>query len=127
MAILDFVPAIEISRKIVREKTNQAVLRLLPDSKAGQIAPDRTFGILLGAIFTTGLLSLLVINTSLAQDAFVLQELKQQAQVLTDQREAIIREVAAKSSPDKLAESAGKLGMVATSNPRFLNMSAGSK
>lgn len=68
-----------------------------------------------------------MINTSLAQDAFVLQELKQQTQVLTDQREAIIREVAAQSSPDKLAESAGKLGMVATSNPRFLDMSAGSK
>jgi hypothetical protein len=71
------------------------------------------------------LLSLLVINTALARDAFELSELKQQAQLLTDQREAILQEVAAKSSPDKLAQSASELGMVASSNPRFLDMSVG--
>ena len=125
MAIFELVPALEISRKIVREQANKAVLRLVPDIKEGAVAPDRTFGIFLGAIFTVGLLALLVINTALAQDAFVLKDLKQQAQVLTDQREAILREVAQKSSPDQLAQSAANLGMVASTNPRFLDMSAG--
>jgi hypothetical protein len=55
----------------------------------------------------------------------VLGELKQQAQLLTDQREAILQEVAAKSSPDKLAQSASELGMLASINPRFLDMSVG--
>lgn len=125
MAIFELAPALEISRKIVREQANKAVLRLVPDIKEGTVAADRTFGIFLGAIFTAGLLALLVINTALAQDAFILKDLKQQAQVLTDQREAILREVAQKSSPDQLSQSAAQLGMVASTNPRFLDMSAG--
>jgi hypothetical protein len=125
MAIFELAPALEISRKIVREQANKAALRLVPDIKEGTVAADRTFGIFLGAIFTAGLLALLVINTALAQDAFILKDLKQQAQVLTDQREAILREVARKSSPDQLSQSAAQLGMVASTNPRFLDMSAG--
>ena len=125
MAIFELAPALEISRKIVIEQANKAVLRLVPDIKEGTVAADRTFGIFLGAIFTAGLLALLVINTALAQDAFILKDLKQQAQVLTDQREAILREVARKSSPDQLSQSAAQLGMVASTNPRFLDMSAG--
>ena len=125
MAIFELAPALEISRKIVREQANKAVLRLVPDIKQGAVAADRTFGIFLGAIFTAGLLALLVINTALAKDAFVPKDLKQQAQVLTDQREAILREVAQKSSPDRLAQNAADLGMVASTNPRFLDMSVG--
>jgi hypothetical protein len=125
MAIFELAPALKISSKIVREQANKAVLRLVPDIKQGAVAADRTFGIFLGAIFTAGLLALLVINTALAQDAFILKDLKQQAQVLTDQREAILREVARKSSPDQLSQSAAQLGMVASTNPRFLDMSAG--
>jgi hypothetical protein len=125
MAIFELAPALKISRKIVREQANKAVLRLVPDIKQGAVAADRTFGIFLVAIFTAGLLALLVINTALAQDAFILKDLKQQAQVLTDQREAILREVARKSSPDQLSQSAAQLGMVASTNPRFLDMSAG--
>jgi hypothetical protein len=125
MAIFELAPALKISRKIVREQANKAVLRLVPDIKQGAVAADRTFGIFLGAIFTAGLIALLVINTALAQDAFILKDLKQQAQVLTDQREAILREVARKSSPDQLSQSAAQLGMVASTNPRFLDMSAG--
>jgi len=125
MAIFELAPAIRISTKIVKAQTNKAVLRLAPEIKNGEVANDRTFVVFLATIFTASLLSLLVINTALARDAFVLGELKQQAQLLTDQREAILQEVAAKSSPDKLAQSANELGMVASSNPRFLDMSVG--
>ena len=127
MAIFEFAPAIQISRKIVREKTNQAVLRLVPEAKSSEVAGDKAFIIFLATIFTTGLLSLLVINTALAKDAFLLQQLKQEAQVLTDEREAILRQVAVVSSPDRLAQRASDLGMVASINPRFLDMSAGVK
>ena len=125
MAIFELAPAISISTKIVKAQTNKAVLRLAPEIKNGEVANDRTFVVFLATIFTSGLLSLLVINTALARDAFVLGELKQQAQLLTDQREAILQEVAAKSSPDKLAQSASELGMLASINPRFLDMSVG--
>jgi len=123
MAIFEFAPALEISRQIVREKTSKAVLKLVPDIKSGEVVADRTFGILLTAIFTVGLMALLAINTALAQDAFKLSELKVQAQILKDEREAILKEVAQKSSPDKLAESASKLGMVPIVSPNFLDMS----
>jgi len=123
MAIFEFAPALELSRKIVKEKTNKAVLKLVPDINAGEVVADRTFGILLTAIFTLGLIFLLAINTALAQDAFKLSELKVQAQILKDEREAILRKVAEKSSPDKLAESASNLGMVPISSPNFLDMS----
>lgn len=123
MAIFEFAPALEISRKIVKEKTNKAVLKLVPDINSGEVVADRTFGILLTAIFTLGLIFLLAINTALAQDAFKLSELKVQAQILKDEREAILRKVAEKSSPDKLAKSASNLGMVPISSPNFLDMS----
>lgn len=123
MAIFDFAPAIERSRKVVSETTAKAVLRLVPELESGKKAGDKGFVIAISSIFIAGLLSLLIINTALAQDAFKLQQLKQQATVLADQREAILRQVADKSSPDHLAASAGKLGMVASTNPRFLDLS----
>ena len=125
MAIFELAPAIEISRKIVREKTNKVVLRLVPEIKPGELAAQRTFAIYIATIFTAGLLTLLVVNTALAKDAFLLKQLKQEAQSLTDQREAILRQVAQRSSPEKLAEQASELGMIASTNPKFLDMSAG--
>lgn len=125
MAIFELAPAIEISRKIVLEQTNKVVLRLVPEIKPGEVAAQRTFAIFIATIFTAGLLTLLVVNTALAKDAFLLKQLKQEAQLLTDQREAILRQVAQKSSPEKLAEQASKLGMIASTNPKFLDMSAG--
>ena len=124
MAIFDFAPAIERSRKAVSQKTAKAVLRLVPEMESGKQASDKGFVIAISSIFITGLLALLIINTALAQDAFKLQQLKQQATVLADQREAILRQVAEKSSPENLAASAAKLGMVASTNPRFLDLSA---
>lgn len=124
MAIFDFAPAIERSRKAVSETTAKAVLRLVPEMESGKQASDKGFVIAISSIFITGLLALLIINTALAQDAFKLQQIKQQATVLADQREAILRQVAEKSSPENLADSAAKLGMVASTNPRFLDLSA---
>jgi hypothetical protein len=124
MAIFDFAPAIERSRKAVSQTTAKAVLRLVPEMESGKQTSDKDFVIAISSIFITGLLALLIINTALAQDAFKLQQLKQQATVLADQREAILRQVAEKASPENLAASAAKLGMVASTNPRFLDLSA---
>lgn len=122
MAIFDFAPAIERSRKVVSENTTKAVLRLVPGLQNGERAGRNTFGFAVGGVFISGLISLLVINTALTQDAFKLQELKIQATILADQREAILREVAAKSSPHKLAQSAVEMGMIVNINPRFLDL-----
>lgn len=125
MAIFDLAPAFRNSRELVRTQTNKAVLKLVPEAKTGQVAGSKSFATFLTAIFIASLIGLLMINTLLARDAFLLGQLKQEAQILTDQREAILQELAAKSSPDRLAEQATQLGMVASTNPRFLDLSAG--
>ena len=89
MAIFELAPAIKSSTKIVKAQTNKAVLRLVPEIKNGEVASNRTFVIFLATIFTASLLSLLVINTALARDAFVISQLKEQAILITDQREAL--------------------------------------
>lgn len=122
MAILELVPTLKNSKRVVRTQTNKVVLKLVPDVKSGEVVTNRTFAIILASIFTLGLFALLVINTALAQDAFKLSELKIEAQNLKDDREAILKEVAKKSSPDQLAETASKLGMVPATKPSFLDM-----
>ena len=122
MAIFDFAPAIERSRKAVTPGTTKAVLRLVPELQSGKKANDKSFIIIAISVFIIGLFSLLLINTALAQDAFKLQQLKVQATTLADQREAILKEVSEKSSPAKLAENAMKLGMIVNTNPRFLDL-----
>jgi cell division protein FtsL len=125
MAIFDFAPAIERSRKAVTTGTTKAVLRLVPELQSGKKANDKSFIIITSSVFIAGLFSLLLINTALAQDAFKLQQLKAQATTLADQREAILKEVSEKSSPAKLAENAIKLGMIVNTNPRFLDLTGG--
>jgi len=125
MAIFELAPALKNSTKAVKKQTNRAVLKLVPELNSGEVVPSRTFGLILASIFTLGLIVLLMINTALAQDAFKLSELKVQAQILKDDREAILKVVAEKSSPDQLAESAIKLGMVPTNKPYFLDLKVG--
>jgi cell division protein FtsL len=125
MAIFDFAPAIERSRKAVTTGTTKAVLRLVPELQNGKKANDKSFIIITSSVFIAGLFSLLLINTALTQDAFKLQQLKAQATTLADQREAILKEVSEKSSPAKLAENAMKLGMIVNTNPRFLDLTGG--
>lgn len=89
----------------------------------GERADRRSFTIVLIAIFLIGLVGLLVINTLLTQDAFVLQRLKHQTNIVNDQRDAIVQQVAQQSSPDRLAAAATKLGMVPATNSQFLDIS----
>ena len=65
---------------------------------------------------------LLFINTLLAQDAFELSHLKLEAKMVSDQKEAIAREIDRKSSPEALAHAATVLGMKQSDTPIFLNL-----
>jgi hypothetical protein len=69
-----------------------------------------------------GFLALLGVNTLLAQDAFVLSELKYESKMIADQREAISRKMETYSSPQALANQAAALGMSPSENPTFLNL-----
>jgi hypothetical protein len=58
----------------------------------------------------------------LAQDAFELTSLKLEAKLVSDEREAIARQMDKLSSPDALARAAAELGMRPSENPTFLSL-----
>jgi len=124
MALTSLAPAVGRSRKILTEKTAEVALKLVPEPSVGKQADRRFFAVFVSIVGVLGLLLLLLINTLLAQDAFKLSELKAEAKLVSDQREAIAREIDAISSPESLAQKAAELGMKPSKVPNFLDLNA---
>ena len=122
MAMTALAPAITRSKEIFAEKTSQVALKLVPDLSDGKQADRKFFAIFVSVVGGIGLMLLLLINTLLAQDAFELTSLKQEAKLVSDQREAIARQIDKLSSPEALAKSATALGMKPSENPTFLSL-----
>lgn len=68
----------------------------------------------------SGLIALLLLNASLNQGAFQLGKLKKQTTELTDEEQALQRDVDEFSAPDALERRARELGMVPGGSPVFL-------
>jgi len=115
-------PAITRSKEIFAEKTSQVALKLVPDLSDGKQADRKFFAIFVSVVGGIGLMLLLLINTLLAQDAFELTSLKLEAKLVSDEREAIARQIDKISSPEALAKSATALGMKPSENPTFLSL-----
>lgn len=77
------------------------------------------------ALLGGSLVSLLLLNTVLAQRSFTLEKLQERNTHLTQRVEALQQDVAHRSSPEVLAQKARALGMVPTSNPAFLDPRTG--
>ena len=122
MAMTAFVPAITRSKEIFAEKSSQVVLKLVPDVSSGKQADRKFFATFVTVVGVIGLMFLLLINTLLAQDAFELTSLKLEAKLVSDEREAIARQMDKLSSPDALARAATELGMKPSENPTFLSL-----
>lgn len=122
MAMMALAPAITRSREILAQKSSQVALKLVPDISEEKQADRKFFATFVSSIGVAGLLFLLFINTLLAQDAFQLTHLKFQAKMLSDEREAIVREIDWQSSPEALATAATLLGMKLSETPIFLNI-----
>ena len=58
----------------------------------------------------------------LNQDAIALDNLKYQAKLVSDEREAIARQIDTMSSPEALAKTATELGMKPSESPTFLSL-----
>jgi len=115
-----FAPAITRSKEILAEKSSQVVLKLVPDVSEGKQANRKFFAHFVTVVGVIGLMFLLLINTLLAQDAFELTNLKLEAKLVSDEREAIARQMDKISSPEALAKAATELGMKPSENPTFL-------
>jgi len=122
MAMTAFAPAITRSKEIFAEKSSQVVLKLVPDMSSGKQADRKYFATFVTVIGAIGLMFLLLINTLLAQDAFELTHLKLQAKLVSDEREAIARQINTISSPEALAKAATNLGMKPSETPTFLSL-----
>lgn len=115
-----FVPAITRSKEIFAEKSSQVVLKLVPDLSSGKQADRKYFARFVTVVGVIGLMFLLLVNTLLAQDAFELTHLKLEAKLVSDEREAIARQMDKLSSPEALAKAATDLGMKPSETPTFL-------
>jgi len=122
MAITALAPAISRSKKKVIERSSEVALRLVPKIDIDKRADQKVFILFLTAIGALGLVVLLFINTLLAQDAFKLSKLQLESRLLTDQREAYIRQLDRISSPMALAAVATEMGMKPSATPAFLTL-----
>jgi hypothetical protein len=114
--------AVTRSREKLAQKSTKVALKLVPDVSPSAQANRKFFAIFVSGVGATGLLLLLAINTLLAQDAFALTRLKLEVKMVSDQREAIARQIDAQSSPEALARAATALGMKPSESPVFLNL-----
>ncbi|MEV0965727.1 septum formation initiator family protein [Streptomyces sp. NPDC049910] len=78
------------------------------------------FVLLVVVLLGGGLITLLLLNTSLNEGSFRLSELRKKTTELTDQEQALQRDVDERSAPDALERRARELGMVPGGNPAFL-------
>lgn len=126
-----------ISRRSSRTPTRPLTRRSARAAQASvetvQVAPRKrvtpvragVFGVFVGVILLLGLIALLVINTSLAQGAFRISELTKQATELTQQRQALEKQLAEQQMPAVLEQRARAMGMIPHSVPVFLRLSDG--
>ena len=123
MALPSFAPAITKTRQAIAQSSQRAVLRLVPELETGSKISTRSMGMLTTAIGLLMILLMFAITSMSTQDAFTLAKLQREAQTLSDERDAINRQIADKSSPTNLAVAATKLGMKPSDQPRFLELS----
>jgi hypothetical protein len=72
------------------------------------------------ALLAGGLISLLLLNSALNEGSFQLSRLKKETTALTDEEQALQRDVDAYSAPDALQRRAQELGMVPGGSPAFV-------
>ncbi|WP_330291693.1 septum formation initiator family protein [Streptomyces sp. NBC_00576] len=93
--------------------------RLFPTGP-GQAA--RTpFVLLVVFLLGGGLIGLLVLNSALSEGGFRLDDLQKDTKSLTDEEQALQRDVDAYAAPDALQRRARELGMVPGGDPAFLD------
>ncbi len=112
-----------IKRQVV-DRTAKVIHATFPQVSVAQHASRKYFATFASTVGALGFLALLGINTLLAQDAFTLSNLKLEAKMVADQRDAVTRKIDSYSSPESLARAAVALGMKPSESPIFLNLSS---
>jgi hypothetical protein len=108
-----------VSRKPRLRGRAARLARLVPAGGSG--AARTPFVLLVVLLLGGGLIGLLVLNSALSEGAFRLSDLQRGTKSLTDEEQALQRDVDAYSAPDALQRRAHALGMVPGGDPAFLN------
>ncbi|MEE1793202.1 septum formation initiator [Streptomyces sp. BE308] len=93
--------------------------RLMPSGPTN--AARTPFVLLVVLLLGGGLIGLLLLNSALNEGSFRLSELKKETTELTDEQQALQRDVDGYSQPDALERRARELGMVPGGSPAFLD------
>ncbi|MEV4008381.1 hypothetical protein, partial [Actinomadura sp. NPDC049753] len=93
--------------------------------RGGQTAPRAPFVLLIVGLLGGALVSLLLLNTVLAKDAFTLTRLQQSNKQLEQQRQAYEEEIAREGAPQQLSKKAEGLGMKPGKDPAFFSTEPG--
>jgi hypothetical protein len=108
-----------VSRK-PRLKGRAARLARLFPARPRQAA--RTpFVLLVVLLLGGGLIGLLVLNSALSEGSFKMDDLQKDTKSLTDEEQALQRDIDSYSAPDALQRRARELGMVPGGDPAFLD------
>lgn len=108
-----------MSRKPELRGRAARLARLLP--AGGGHAARTPFVLLVVLLLGGGLIGLLVLNSALSEGSFHLDDLRRDTKSLTDEEQALQRDVDTYSAPDALQRRARELGMVPGGDPAFLN------
>ena len=95
--------------------------RLFPGAAGSGQAARTPFVLLVVLLLGGGLIGLLVLNSALSEGTFKLDDLQKETKNLTDEEQALQRDIDAYSAPDALQRRARELGMVPGGDPAFLN------
>ncbi|MFF9812751.1 septum formation initiator family protein [Streptomyces sp. NPDC014006] len=110
-----------MSRKPQLKGRAARLARLFPAAGRGQAA--RTpFVLLVVLLLGGGLIGLLVLNSALSEGSFQQDDLQKDTKSLTDEEQALQRDVDAYSAPEALQRRARELGMVPGGDPAFLGL-----
>ncbi|MFB6999687.1 hypothetical protein [Streptomyces virginiae] len=88
--------------------------------RPGGQAARMPFVLLVVALLAGGLISLLLLNSALNEGSFQLSKLRKETTALTDEEQALQRDVDAYSAPDALQRRAHELGLVPGGSPVFI-------
>ncbi|GEC04032.1 hypothetical protein SSP24_16870 [Streptomyces spinoverrucosus] len=108
-----------MSRKPELRGRAARLAQLLPTGRAQ--AARTPFVLLVVLLLGGGLIGLLVLNSALSEGSFQLDDLQKETKNLTDEEQALQRDIDAYSAPGALQRRARELGMVPGSDPAFLN------
>ncbi|MEV6169825.1 septum formation initiator family protein [Streptomyces sp. NPDC051954] len=110
-----------MSRKPQLRGRAARLARLFPGAAGRSQAARTPFVLLVVLLLGGGLIGLLVLNSALSEGAFQLDDLQKETKSLTDEEQALQRDVDAYSAPDALQRRARELGMVPGGDPVFLD------